>query len=137
MQTVFLVRHGLRQDTMDRTWRETATWPDDPPLCEHGWLQARLAGAYLADKGIAAMYCSPFLRAVQTAQGIYERTGVRFRPEGALGEWLNPKWFSRVPELITPERIRRAYDGYDPAHRSTIAMAHPEEDERVEVYARV
>jgi broad specificity phosphatase PhoE len=84
MHQVFLVRHALRADTEDPAWGKTAARPDDPPLSASGFEQARAVGAYLEPRGIAALYCSPFLRALQTAQMIYEQTLIPFRADEAL-----------------------------------------------------
>jgi broad specificity phosphatase PhoE len=137
MIRVALVRHGRRQDVEDPSWHLTAPRPDDPPLSPTGLRQARDVGAYLRDRQVAALFCSPFLRAIQTAQGIYEQTGLPFRVEAALGEWLNPAWFQRAPELATVEELRATYSGFDASYRSQAVVAYPEADEQVEVYARV
>jgi len=137
MRRVFLVRHGMRADNEDPLWRLTAKRPDDPPLCARGVQQARETGAYLRGRPIAALYCSPFLRAIQTAQMIYLETGLRFRVEPALGEWLSPAWFDRFPEIITPEEIRRAYSGFDPEYRSHTVVTYPEPAEEVDMFARI
>ena len=137
MRRVFLVRHGMRADNENRLWRLTAKRPDDPPLCARGVQQARETGAYLRGRPIAALYCSPFLRAVQTAQMIYLETGIRFRVEPALGEWLSPAWFDRFPEIITPAEVRREYSGLDPAYRSPTVVTYPEPLEDVDMFARI
>ncbi len=137
MQRVFLVRHGMRMDVEDSAWRLTARRPDDPPLSEIGRVQARETGAYLKGKGITAMYASPFLRAIQTAQGIYEVTGVRFRVEPALSEWLNPGWFPVKPDIITLDEVAAEYSGYDASYRSTAVVTWPEPEEGVHMFARV
>lgn len=137
MRRVYLVRHGMRLDIEDSSWRLAARRPDDPPLSENGVVQARDVGVYLKDKRIAAMYSSPFLRAVQTAQAIYQETGVRFRVEPALSEWLNPAWFPEKPDLITPEEVRREYCGCEASYRSRAVVTYPEPNEGVEMYRRV
>ena len=67
MRTVWLVRHGNRQDFVDRSWRETAARPHDPPLSADGREQARETGRFLAGEPIDHLFASPFLRAVETA----------------------------------------------------------------------
>jgi broad specificity phosphatase PhoE len=137
MQKVYLVRHGMREDVEDRSWRETAERPDDPPLSKNGIQQARDVGAWLKDKSVAALFTSPFLRALQTAQGIYEEIGIRFCVEQALAEWLNPKWFQSRPELWTSRQIEGAFNGFDPSYQSRVPVGFPELAEEIEVYARV
>ncbi len=137
MQRVFLVRHGMRSDFEDSAWGLTARRPDDPPLSKTGLVQARDTGVYLKGKGITALYTSPFLRAIQTAQGIYEVTAVRFRVEPALSEWLNPGWFPVRPDIITLDEVVREYSGCDASYRSTAVVTWPEPEEDVHMYARV
>jgi probable phosphoglycerate mutase len=137
MQRVFLVRHAMRQDNEDKSWGQTAARPDDPPLSPTGRVQARETGRYLKDKGITALYCSPFLRAIQTAQMVSEEIGVRIRVENALSEWLNPKWFEQRPELTPLEETRAACSALDLSYRSRVELAYPEANEQVDVYQRL
>jgi len=137
MNQVFLVRHALRADTEDPNWSKTAARPDDPPLSATGLQQARAVGSYLKTKAVAAVYCSPFLRALQTAQMIYEETGVRFRVDEALSEWLRPTWFSAKPQFLSAEKLRAQFSGYDASYVSSTVAVHPEQEESIEVYARV
>jgi len=64
---LILIRHGLPVRSA-----ETA----DPPLSEEGHEQARRAAAWLSGEPIAAVYSSPMLRAVQTAQPFVAATGL-------------------------------------------------------------
>lgn len=137
MHQVFLVRHALRADTEDPNWGKTAARPDDPPLSATGLWQARAVGAYLKPRGIASVYCSPFMRAVQTAQMIFEETGAPFRVEEALSEWLRSTWFSAKPELLGADELRQQFSGYDGSYRSCTRVTYPEADVNAEVYARV
>jgi broad specificity phosphatase PhoE len=137
MRQVFLVRHAVRADTEDSQWRLTAARPDDPPLSANGLQQASVVGAYLHAKKVTALFCSPFLRAVQTAQRIHEQTGVRFRVDEGLSEWLRPTWFSAKPQFVSPTDLSQGFSGYDASYRSVIVATYPEPDEQVEVFARV
>jgi len=137
MHQVFLVRHALRADTEDSNWAKTAARPDDPPLSATGLQQARAVGAYLKGRQIAALYCSPFLRTVQTAQMIYEETGVPFRVDEALYEWLKAEWFRAKPELLNAAELGLRFSGYDGAYRSSTVVAYPEADMNAEVFERV
>jgi len=57
-QTVWAVRHGERQDSVDPTWAEEADRPHDPPLTELGRWAAWRVGRYFDDSGhsIDAVY---------------------------------------------------------------------------------
>jgi len=61
---LYLVRHG--ESEYNRIGEEAGS---DSPLSELGWLQAERLGAWLATRGpFDAFYCSPLLRARQTAE---------------------------------------------------------------------
>jgi broad specificity phosphatase PhoE len=137
MHQVFLVRHALRADTEDPAWGKTAARPDDPPLSASGFEQARAVGAYLEPRGIAALYCSPFLRALQTAQMIYEQTLIPFRADEALSEWLRPTWFSAKPQFLSADELQKEFSGYDASYRSSTVATFPEAEEGTDVYTRV
>jgi broad specificity phosphatase PhoE len=60
-----LVRHG--QSVANVTW-EFSYKRVDPPLTELGVQQAQATAAYLRSMQVGAIYCSPMLRAIQTAE---------------------------------------------------------------------
>jgi len=55
---LILIRHGLPVRSAETS---------DPPLSDEGHEQARRAASWLAGERIGAVYASPMLRAVQTA----------------------------------------------------------------------
>ena len=62
---MYLIRHG--QSTSNRGDESNI---DFPPLTELGHKQARLAGAAIKNINPVKIYCSPMLRAIQTAKKI-------------------------------------------------------------------
>ncbi len=62
--TLWLARHGQTIWTVDDKFNG---W-SDIPLTENGRAQARGLGNWLKDKPLAAIYCSPLSRCVETAQ---------------------------------------------------------------------
>jgi broad specificity phosphatase PhoE len=98
---IWLARHGNREDFVDPTWAERAEYPDDPPLSTDGHDQARRLGARLRGEGIVSIFCSPFLRTVQTAAEVAEILDLPIQLEPGFGEYLNPGWFAHPPELRT------------------------------------
>lgn len=77
-QFLFIVRHGDRWDYAHPEWRKTAERFGDPPLSNLGQKQARETGVFLdsiiaendLDASNIKLLCSPFLRCIQTSDGI-------------------------------------------------------------------
>lgn len=101
---IFLIRHGQSVGN---------TEPDqdmpDSPLTEKGKVQARLVADYLLDKGIAAIYSSPLIRAMQSAQPLARLLGLPIQimkslyevREGSRYEGPTPQALLKVvPEAI-------------------------------------
>jgi len=89
-QIVYLIRHaapqlgtGIRYDV-----------PPGPPLSPEGQMEAQQAAAFLADKGIAHLLCSPLARARDTA--------------GIIGQAL------QIPPMVD-ERLaeHRSYESFE------------------------
>lgn len=130
-QTIWLARHGTRQDTVDPTWRERAARPFDPPLAEHGLAEAQRLAARVAAEvrsgghRVARVYASPFLRAVQTAHPIAEALGRPLRVDTGAGEWMHPDWFDSVPPLLPDTECEHPFERLDAAYVSP-PMVYPE-----------
>ena len=80
----------------------------DVPLSPHGRIQAGRCGEFMADRlgsRPARLLCSPFLRAVQTADLIAARCELRIHLEPALHELFLEEWIppGRVALLPLPE----------------------------------
>jgi hypothetical protein len=71
---VFVVRHAERLDRENPKWGEGATRPQDSPLSQQGKKQAERLGKWLYGclpvHTPVAIFCSPFIRCVQTADAI-------------------------------------------------------------------
>ena len=88
-------------------WKKMAKRPHDAELSELGLKQARALGERLSGTGISHVFCSPFLRTVQTAHAVADRIDAPLLIEDGFCEWLNPEWFSSKPELLLPHVLRR------------------------------
>ena len=79
---LYLIRHGQSTNNQNHL-------PDvaDPPLTELGKEQSRRAGESLIEKGITWLYCSPMLRALQSAQIIGDILNLRANVFIGLHEW--------------------------------------------------
>jgi broad specificity phosphatase PhoE len=96
MTTLLLVRHGATAANLCRPYTLQGAQPDSP-LAPEGEAQARAASNILRTFPIASMYCSPLLRARQTAEIIAENKNVPFFIEPRLievdtGEWTGLTW---------------------------------------------
>lgn len=78
---LLLIRHALP------IRREVTEGPADPPLSSDGVRQAELLGEYLASEHIDAVYASPLLRAVQTAEPLCRMNGCEMTLDAGLAEF--------------------------------------------------
>jgi len=126
--TVWAVRHGQRQDTVDPDWELTAAREHDPGLTELGRWQAWRVGRFFADHNIEfeAIYCSPFLRAVQTTAEIYGEIGQPAWLEPGLGEHRNAEWFDSEPETLSEETLVDYFDPIRNDHEPAVIPEFPE-----------
>jgi broad specificity phosphatase PhoE len=128
-QTVCITRHGERLDFADPEWFNSAARPYDPPLSPAGITQSRELGRRLATEGIAHIFCSPFLRSIQTAHEIAEILDLSIHVESGLSEWLNADWF-RAPELPTATTLQSQYPRISRTYTSRVDAIYPETGER-------
>ncbi|HOG46269.1 MAG TPA: histidine phosphatase family protein [Anaerolineae bacterium] len=73
MNRIYLVRHGENPANITKQFSSRHV---DHELTPKGVLQAEQTAAHLRGKGIAAVYCSPLRRAVQTAEIIAAPLGL-------------------------------------------------------------
>lgn len=128
MTKLYIVRHGLRLDHENTSWKATAERPFDPPLSPNGFQQAQQTGQYLRQHAITAVYASPLIRAMQTATGIVEHLDLPIRVEPGLIEWLNPKWYDYSAGAYPLKTLAQSYPvarDYEPLLRPR----YPEQDE--------
>lgn len=135
-RTVWLARHGLREDFVNENWAATASRPHDPPLAREGRIQARENGAFLYGKGVEVIYCSPFLRTVETAGGIAEVLNVPIRIEYGMAEVYHPEWFDSAPELLDPAELQRRFPTIDGTYSPRVFPQYPEHEAAGDVDVR-
>ncbi len=75
---LILIRHGLPVRSAET---------DDPPLSEEGHDQARRAARWLAAERIDAVFSSPMLRALQTAQPFVAQSGLTLATHPGIVEF--------------------------------------------------
>jgi len=132
--TVWVVRHGQRQDTVDPDWELTAARVHDPGLTELGRWQAWRSGRFFADQEIEfeAVYCSPFLRTVQTAAEIYGEIGQEAFLEPGLGEHRNADWFDSEPETLSHRTLVEYFEPIRDDHEPVVIPSFPESHHEAE-----
>ncbi|BFM38807.1 histidine phosphatase family protein [Synechocystis sp. LKSZ1] len=123
---LWLVRHGHRLDFAQPEWFNTAPRRYDPPLSIQGQSQAQSLAQNLALQPIDHLFCSPFLRAIQTAAPLGEGLGLQLKVEAGLGEWLNPDWMTATPQLEPWESLYHQYPQIDTRYQARLIPTYPE-----------
>lgn len=128
MGLLYLFRHGETDLTQG-----CYCGSSDPPLSAQGQVQAARIGEFLRDKRIAAIYASPLLRAVQTAEPSAAALALEIRTVEAVrevdfGEWEELS-FAEVRERYREQWRRREADLY--------AVAPPGGESYRDLFARV
>lgn len=130
-QTVWIARHANRLDFVHPEWFDTAPRRYDPPLSEDGFVQAEQLAQRLKGENIRHIFCSPFLRTVQTAHAVANALDLPLKLEWGLCEWLNPDWMSHEPETAPVEELIQDYPRIDPTYQSYLVPQYPESPEAV------
>ena len=128
-QTVWLVRHGNRQDFADPEWYRTALRPHDPALSVDGMEQVTALASHLQDRDIDRIFASPFLRTIETAHQIANRLHLSVSLEAGLGEVLSPQLFRSQPTLLSSQSIQSFYPSVDIHYASRTHAQFPETHE--------
>lgn len=124
--TLWLLRHGQRRDSVDPEWHDVTDRVHDPPLTDHGHWQATRAADRLRGRGIVAVYASPFLRTVQTADAVADALDLPIYLEAGLCEHLNPSWFDAAPEILTHATLAERFARVSLDHESVLTPTFPE-----------
>jgi alpha-ribazole phosphatase len=124
MLTIHLVRHGDTSQAAEGIFCGEL----DPPLTDHGRAQAERLAPATAHLGLIALYCSPKLRARQTAEPIARASGLEPILEPGLREIAYGRWdglkesdvrekepaalaaWHADPSLVAPPGGETAYD---------------------------
>jgi 2,3-bisphosphoglycerate-dependent phosphoglycerate mutase len=82
MTRVLLIRHGQSANNALPEHQRVA----DPPLTEIGVRQAAATARYLQDQPVTHLYCSPFLRALETVRPVADSKGMSVQVRSDLFE---------------------------------------------------
>ncbi len=126
-RSIFIARHGERIDFQDRRWYDRADYPYDPHLSAGGFRQARDLAQRLRHENLSAIFSSPFLRAVQTADAVAQATGLPIYLEEGCSEQLDGKWFpTGDPRVHSPAKLAQCYARIDVRYRAVVRPRWPE-----------
>jgi broad specificity phosphatase PhoE len=92
--TIYLVRHGRTALNAQRRFRGR----ENPPLDAEGIVQAATAARQLTSSGIRAVFTSPLLRGVQTAEVIARAIGIAPLSDGRLIDLDHGVWTALTAE---------------------------------------
>jgi len=124
-QTVWLVRHGLREDHQKFGVAESRRIHiDDPELSDNGEKQAQELAEYFANKKVAHIFCSPFLRCLQTIEPVVERLNLPLKIEYGIRESFTE--FKREPQIMTPAEMCAQFPKIDKTYVSQVNPHFPE-----------
>ena len=125
-QTIWIARHANRLDFVNPDWFLTAERRYDPPLSDDGLVQASQLANRLKHEKIKAIFSSPFLRTIQTANQVAEVLNLQIKLESGLSEWLNPQWMSEAPEKMPIKDLVTLFPRIDTNYISRITAEYPE-----------
>lgn len=123
-QTVWVARHGTREDFLDPTWRFRAKRPFDPALSRSGHQQAQELAQQLQAEPIDLIFASPFYRTLQTASYSADKLGLVIKPEWGIAEHLQE--LKDTPDIITPAEALTEFPCLDVDHPSVLRPTYPE-----------
>jgi broad specificity phosphatase PhoE len=130
-RTLWIARHGNRLDFVYPEWFETASLRYDPPLSEDGQHQVQHLAHRLQSEAIAHVFCSPFLRAIQTAHPIATALDLPLNLEAGLGEWHNPDWMTESPQTHVFDDLKPHYPRINDNYRSYLRPQYPETESQL------
>ena len=96
---IYLVRHGATTLSAEDRFAGAT----DVPLSEEGRRQAAALAARLADDSIAAVYCSPMQRTIETASIVAQPFGLPPQPRDGLREIHHGHWEGRTRAQVEAE----------------------------------
>ncbi|MFN2557255.1 MAG: MSMEG_4193 family putative phosphomutase, partial [Nitriliruptorales bacterium] len=106
MVTVILVRHAVTAATGKRLGGRTPA-----PLSEEGRAQATVAADRLAELPVKAVYSSPMVRTMETADEIARRHGLEVRELEGVQEFDYGTWTDRPLGQLRRTKLWRAIQG--------------------------
>ncbi|KAL1918421.1 uncharacterized protein VTP21DRAFT_3081 [Calcarisporiella thermophila] len=148
LENIYIVRHGHRADwemnaVEGVSWISPTRLSYDPPLSSFGLQQASELGAFMSDKCLDLIYCSPFSRCIQTASAVAQasKRELDVKLEYGIREWFGAEEKYNSYTIPTVESLHALFPLVDPTHKplettthlcETISQCH----DRFEAYLR-
>jgi broad specificity phosphatase PhoE len=130
--TLYLIRHGATEANIARPARIQGR-RHNPPLARLGIRQAEATRDFLAGRRFDHCYCSPLLRAVQTAAIVAAPHGLSPQPLDALTECDVGRW-----EGLDWQTVRYLdAESHERFHTDPAAFGYPGGESFADVHARV
>lgn len=130
LRSIWIARHGEREDYLDPFWYEKCDPPADPydsPLSRNGLQQAADLADRLSRESIDHLFASPFIRAIQTAQPIADALNIPIKLERGIGEGLRSKNYLYDPRTWTTIDRQQSCPQITLSHRDVLNPPWPEE----------
>ncbi|XDE61893.1 histidine phosphatase family protein [Arthrospira platensis BEA 1257B] len=125
-QTLWIARHGDRQDHADSNWYRSSSNPFDPPLSAKGEKQAIALVQRLGGEKINYIFASPFLRTVATAHAVAEVLDLPVQLEPGLGEFLSGYSFPYLPKMRSSSELKADFPRINLNYESPQGWQYPE-----------
>ncbi len=108
---IVLIRHG------EPEWVVDGLNIDNPPLTARGHAQAQAMAEFIRNEHFDEVYCSPLVRARQTAAPLFQALGRDESVQPWLEEIRNPLWHGtpqeRADEAYRQDRARNSHERWD------------------------
>ncbi|ORX75756.1 phosphoglycerate mutase-like protein [Anaeromyces robustus] len=140
MKTIYITRHGTRQDHLTGVPTPSETgFIYDPPLAEEGLFQSQLLADYLKENAhINYIFSSPFYRTLQTATKVANTLNLKIEVETGLSDWYggSPNYATFIPKPAKFDKLVEFFPAIDKSYKPNVeieTIAEPKE----EMYERI
>ncbi|EGC31813.1 hypothetical protein DICPUDRAFT_89485 [Dictyostelium purpureum] len=118
--SIYITRHGLREDWINKAWKLTAARPSDSPLSAAGLQVAKELGLFCKKLDIKHVISSPMERCLQTSTQIADQLDIPIKVDYGVIEWVGPN--PRQVDILNPlsnEELKKTYPRVDLSYQPT------------------
>ena len=133
---IYVTRHG---QVISRGVDGNVQYPiGDPYLSELGWQQASCLGEYLKHLGFRGnIYCSPYVRTMETAQAIAQHTGSQIIPWAPIREIVKKQGSNAAFVGLTLEQLKERFPYIAPESKLDYPWWYTDQESHQDVIDRV